>query len=90
MSSTEARAIHHSACFAGSPAPTWIALAFRLWARPLRPQFFSGFKHHAKPVGAGSPANTGEARAIHHGACFAGQTGTDNPTLTLSRTISVR
>ncbi|MNN45419.1 hypothetical protein D3C81_1597550 [compost metagenome] len=26
----------------------------------------------AIPVGAGMPANTGEARAIHRGACFAG------------------
>ncbi|MVF48399.1 hypothetical protein F9Z43_03370 [Pseudomonas monteilii] len=26
----------------------------------------------AVPVGAGLPANTGEARAIHRGACFAG------------------
>ncbi|RNF87298.1 diguanylate cyclase [Pseudomonas putida] len=24
-------------------------------------------------MGAGSPANTGEARAIHRGVCFAGE-----------------
>ncbi|QCI12981.1 hypothetical protein E6B08_17080 [Pseudomonas putida] len=29
--------------------------------------------HCAVPVGAGLPANTGQARAIHHGAGFAGK-----------------
>ena len=30
------------------------------------------FKADAVPVGAGSPANTGGAGAMHRGACFAG------------------
>lgn len=46
MSSTEARVIHRGACFAGKPAPTWIALAFRL-GTTVAPSVFSGFKHHS-------------------------------------------
>ncbi|MND23164.1 hypothetical protein D3C81_809800 [compost metagenome] len=30
------------------------------------------FKADAVPVGAGAPANTGAAGAMHRGACFAG------------------
>ena len=38
-------------------------------------------KAGAIPVGAGLPANTGEARAIHHGVGFAGKPASTRLTL---------
>ena len=47
-----------------------------LWPAPDPAHMMEG-KTLAKlarpPVGAGSPANTGKAGAIHRGACFAGE-----------------
>ncbi|SPO54951.1 Sensory box protein/GGDEF family protein (modular protein) [Pseudomonas sp. JV551A1] len=44
------------------------------------------------PVGAGMPANTGKAGAIHRGACFAGMpapTGSPSGPAVLQRTLAV-
>ncbi|NWL49955.1 hypothetical protein DM819_29790 [Pseudomonas hunanensis] len=55
--------MHRVACFAGKPAPTFTAHILRQ----------VGFLARALPVGAGSPANTGNAGAMFRVACFAGK-----------------
>ncbi|PTU49625.1 diguanylate cyclase [Pseudomonas plecoglossicida] len=41
-------------------------------------------------MGAGVPANTGDARAIHRGACFAGTPAPTGVTIRRSAAVIVR
>ncbi|MNH25230.1 hypothetical protein D3C79_852100 [compost metagenome] len=78
----EHRRPYHLACLLlGGPVNRPKEDTYRTWGAASRPiagkrgshKYSADLEAGDIPVGAGLPANTGEARAIHRSACFAGK-----------------